>query len=542
LKDSTTGNRSNKVGLQTEAGEYCFLNTFESVIYKDADVKVEKKYEILLGETKYYAVKKKTETGELKIEEIKTDYGDEPQFPADADGWEWQKTDVWGTDPIEKLGTKSGVYWEKKWFDKTDNKNKDFTDDNIGMIRVIGRYWEEGKEENFKVKLKTGNNTEIKIKTIKPEKLLTEEQLDSYSKSKDVFDKEYSIDSLCIVYGGKYGIPPQMLKGQIYTESAKKDFGGTVGNGFAPSYRYEPYTTQFDKVLKSILKSDTNPFIVTETAMGKPGSAPVPTPLDHRHVLFNHYFQSPGKTVWEIIEENSSLVDVNNTSTTYGFQYKGTGKDSLKKGQLKSGVYSIVTDTYLHYLKGPKDKETGKRNGGYEDIIKNKYGLKPNESLSYAHQIEANDLARIATIDFLMNKFNGGLTNSIAQTRIASSYGLLQILYTTAYDEHNYPITNNDRPENLNEIKLAMDYAVEHLKKLFSDWNKFSLEVDNNWSSKYSGQLNSKYAIFPKPTAGFEQALSVMHYKWNPGEQENGYAIYHKKVLNNSKRFLPRSK
>lgn len=150
-------------------------------------------------------------------------------------------------------------------------------------------------------------------------------------------------------------------------------------------------------------------------------------------------------------------------------------------------------------------------------------------------------------IKYLRDEFtdevgNVGMKNMIAQTRIASSYGLLQILYTTAYDEHNYPTNNNDRPENLNEVKISMDYAVEHLKKLFNNYNEFSIETDNNWVSKFTGQLNKKYPLFPKPTAGFEQALGVMYYKWNPGENENGYAIYHKKVLNNSKRFLPRSK
>jgi len=528
----------NRLRITTEEGEYCFLSAFQSEKYKDVEVKVEKVYEILLGETKYFAVKRKTETGELKIEEIKTNYGEEPKFPADADGWEWQKSDVWGNDPIEKLGTKSGVYWEKKWFRGSDNSNQPLAD---GIIRLIGRYWEEDKEDDFKIKLKTNTNFGIELKIVRPAKLLSDGQSDNYSKARDVFDKEYSIDSLCIVYGGKYGIPPQMLKGQMYTESAIKDFGGNIGNGFAPSYRYEPYTTQFDKeVLKEILDANVNPFIVTNTSMGKPGAAPVPTPLEHRHVLYTHYFQYPGKTVWDIVKENSSLEDVNNESSLYGFQYKGTPPDELKKGQLKSNSYSIVNNTYQDFLKGPKDND-GKRMGGYEKAIKLKYKLDLNFELPLPQQIEANELARVATIDFLKNKFNGGLTNHIAQTRIASSYGLLQVLYTTAYKEHNYPTTYNDRPENLNEVRIGMNYAVEHLKKLFNNWNEFSLETDNSWSSNYSGQLNKKYAIFPKPTAGFEQAIGVMHYKWNPGEQKNGNATYHKKVLNNSKRFLPRS-
>jgi len=33
-----------------------------------------------------------------------------------------------------------------------------------------------------------------------------------------------------------------------------------------------------------------------------------------------------------------------------------------------------------------------------------------------------------------------------------------------------------------------------------------------------------------------------MHHFWNPGEHIGIYATYHKKVMNNSKKFLPRSK
>ncbi|OQA64951.1 MAG: hypothetical protein B6D44_16435 [Ignavibacteriales bacterium UTCHB2] len=156
-------------------------------------------------------------------------------------------------------------------------------------------------------------------------------------------------------------------------------------------------------------------------------------------------------------------------------------------------------------------------------------------------QTEANDSARVATINYLKYDYEGGLDSITAQTRIASSYGLLQSLYVTVEDEHNYPVTNSDRPENLNKVKLSMDYAIEHLKKLFNNFNGFSLKTDNNWISNYAGQLNIKYPIFSKPGPGFEQALSVMYYKWNPGEKENSNAVYHKKVLNNSKMFLPRS-
>ncbi len=487
--------------------------------------------EIMLGETKYFGVKEKD--NKYKIEEIPTKFGNEPKFPADSGGWVWQKTDMWGSNPIQKVGSKSGVYWEKRWYKSTDNTDVAFSDS--GMIRLIGRFWENGKEDSFKVKLKTIHNDSLEIKVTKPGKLLSDGQSKSYSLTKDVHDSTYSIDSICIHFGGKYGIPPQMIKGQMFTESATKNFGGNIGWGFAPSYRYEAYTVQFWDIVKNIVKADTNPFIVTNDAMGKLGSVGVPDSSEHMHVLFHHYFTTP-QTVWDIIEANSSLVDVNNKITTYGFQYKGTSPDTLRKYQLKSGTYSIVNDTYKDYLKGKK--VNGKRSGGYEDFVKEKYGLKVNEKLSKEQQTEANDSARIATINYLKNDYEG----VIAQTRIASSYGLLQSLYTTVLDEHNYPTSDSSRPENLNEVKIGMDYALKHLNKLFKNSNTFSLETNNNWVSNYAGNLSSKKSKFPKPDAGFEQALSVMYYMWNSGLNDGTYAVYHKKVLNNSKKFLPRSK
>ncbi len=537
----TSGPKEN----QTES-TYCYSGDYKTKLYNEAKLVEKNNYEILLGQTKYYGVKIKNDT--MKIVEIKTDYGKVPSFPSAGTGWNWIKDNsVWGNNPVsvdtgKNYGKKMGVYWEtdKPVWDGNTNKG------NLakGLIRLVGRYWTA--DSTYKVSLnanKDKKSVSIKIKIVKPKKLLTSEQTNNYIYAKDVHDSTYSIDSICFYYGGKYGIPPQMLKGQMFTESAKKNFGDTVGWGFAPSYRYEPYTTQFDKVVKNIVKADKNPFIVTDNAMGKPTAANVPTETEHKNVLRYHYFNKH-QTVWELVKENSSLEDVDHTNHTYGLQYKGTDKDTLKKYQLTSqGLYSAIDVTYADYLLGPKDKKTKKRSGGYEDSIRVKYKLKLKEKLSKSQQIEANDSAYIATINFLKNKFNGGLVNSRAQTRIASSYGLLQILYTTAEHDHDYPVTDTSRPENLNEVKIGMHYALENLKKLFKYNNKFSLTADNNWISKYHGQLSSRHPILPKPIPGFEQALSVMFYKWNTClHDSNNNAIYHKLVLDYSKQFLPRSK
>ena len=52
------------------------------------------------------------------------------------------------------------------------------------------------------------------------------------------------IDSLCIATGGKYGISPQVIKGQILTEATK------LNGVFYPSYRYEPFSKIFNGTRK----------------------------------------------------------------------------------------------------------------------------------------------------------------------------------------------------------------------------------------------------------------------------------------------------
>ena len=70
----------------------------------DVPVKGDESTEIMLGETKYFVVKKKELNGaieKIEIVEIPTDYGVEPDFPENAgEGWEWINDDVWGDDPV----------------------------------------------------------------------------------------------------------------------------------------------------------------------------------------------------------------------------------------------------------------------------------------------------------------------------------------------------------------------------------------------------------------------------------------------------------
>jgi hypothetical protein len=396
------------------------------------DVVVKQENEIMLGETKYYAVKKKTETGELKIEEIKTVYGEEPKFPADADGWVWQKTDVWGDEPIEKLGTKSGVYWEKKWFDKTDNKNKDLE---TGFIRLIGRYWEVGKEDSFKVRLKTINNDIIDIKVTKPYKLGNK-----YNTSKDVYNKSISIDSICIKYGGEAGIPPQFIKGQIENEAP----------GFFPPYRYEPISTELNNrnISGEIVskKWKNSPFFVTENSMGPGGDVPM-----HYNLKYISYFTTPTK-VWDILKKYSQIEDDNPSGDIILFCKKESGKLNFKKYGYKTAQKEY--DKILMHFQGVKSNPTE------EDYI----------------------AARDSTVKHFKYSWYGGLDNMYAQTRIFASYGLLQTMYETALNR-GYQEDSSHLPENLSINNIVWPLAIKHLIKLLSEI--LEENNNNNWASGY---------------------------------------------------------
>jgi hypothetical protein len=167
-----------------------------------------------------------------------------------------------------------------------------------------------------------------------------------------------------------------------------------------------------------------------------------------------------------------------------------------------------------------------------EKEIKFKYNINSDNELDINRQIEANNLARERFADFLKNDWNGGLKNVYAQTRIAASYGLLQNLYTTARSQ-GLSKNNDDRPELLNEPQ-GFIYNIYYYMFLFENNNGFPLSTNNNWVSSFK---NKPYGS-AKP--GFEEALKVIAYKWNPGEKDkNNKPIYHVDVFKNMNNFLP---
>jgi hypothetical protein len=129
---------------------------------------------------------------------------------------------------------------------------------------------------------------------------------------------------------------------------------------------------------------------------------------------------------------------------------------------------------------------------------------------------EAADSARNFLIRFLRDDFYGGFKNLRAQTRIASSYGLLQIMYTTSVDMGYDPFDPAKRPEDLNVTATLMTFAMQHQKSLIRRSLGTQVETGNNW---------------PK---GFESSLKEgILKKWNTVE------VYPDMVITKSQSYLP---
>ena len=419
---------------------------------------IKEKHDILLGESKYYyAVDDPSDPSALLIRESSAPITDAPaiaaEFSVDPIGPAlpattrlpaFQNSVITGSAATEKLG----VYWENKYPLWTPNNTFAGTMDlPRGVIRLVGRYWEEEKPL-YRVRLTASappdKEASIEIVVKKPGNLGT-----TYRKSKNVIDDEINIDDTCMVYAGKYGVPPQLIKGQMDQESGKYDFGGTIGKGFAPSYRYEPYTIQFWNW--TALRS-SKPFYVSETNINVPA---VPA---HNHVQVYPY-PFPNKSVWDMVYDHSQLVNevLDDEHRVYGIR-RTNGTMNFSPYKRVDSIYNEFLDVYLD-----------------DDVPIVEAAANANEDM----------------IEFLRDTWDGGvkggtkgLKNIKAQTRIASSYGLLQMTYPLALSR-TYPDDVNHLPENLNMtypiIDLCMVYQKDILKRRLTP----AVESANNWPEGY---------------------------------------------------------
>jgi hypothetical protein len=374
---------------------------------------------------------------------------------------------------------KNPVYWEDQR--PTYDRNAFTGSEKLpnGMIRLVGRYWEERK--TYKTTLTAhgsdGKSAAIDIEVKKPESLGS-----LYPKAKDVFNMLVDIDDTCITYGGKHGVPPQLIKAQMEEEAKTHDFGGLIGRGFAPAYRYEPYTYQF----KSWVRNRTrNPFFVTADKVNDP---PLP---DHKNVEVIPYLY-PNKTVWDIIYDHSQLVNdaADSSHRLYGIR---TYADTMN-----FSPYNFIQVRYDVFL------------NAYKTLL----------PLS-----QAASLANKAMATFLRDEWNGGvkngpkgLKNILAQTRIASSYGLLQVMYPTAINR-GYDENVSHLPENLNITPMFMRVCMPYQKTRLINNIGASADSGGNWPE------------------GFEKSFyDFVYSKWNTRKS------YPVEVFQKSRQYLPQPK
>jgi len=474
-------------------------------------------FTIMLGETKYFQLIEEIGCVDIngnqapptyKIKETKIkDNGEFDVAPNKV------TKDYWGESPISFVSgdkEKVCVYWEKRKSiyreDEGDAEtNGYYFSETIdpSIIRVIGRYW--NKNNKYKVKLKptipeTEKVPEINIEVVKPRSIG-----EAKDKMIDVKGEEYNLDNLIIEYAGKSGIPPQLIKGMIEKEST-----------FKPAYRWEPFfqvnsSMHKDGANKHWTMLNNSKFKISITTIGNPAA-----PNNHTNVFYgsnktdNKYWGYQG-TAWELFFNNCRDINSNAVSNIYQ-KKKGIWYDNALKGYSKSKQKAYTN---------LKSKNGDKLYFKYYPLPENFVGpILIDES-------KFEEIARNEANYYLQYEYmNGRLNDNDAQTRIASSYGLLQMLYTSATDLRDYPKNSSDHlPEYLNErirnIEFGTGYFADCVKKE-TDLQKYE---ENNWE------------------LGYERILEIGLIAYNQGYKNitrygrnNSYA---KGVYGFSEKYLP---
>jgi len=422
---------------------------------------------ILLGETKYYQARVNA-GGKMQIEEVKPGSDGIPHLNGGI------TTDIWGNNPVTpvKSGENVGVYWEKEkpvW-GTTQNLAK-------GLIRLIGRYWNKNNTNKFKLtaQSETGSvSIEIEIK--KPNLLGNNKLANQYRNGITVYSQTYNVDDICIYWGGIYGIAPQFIKGQYVQEGVYDNKLKVV----MPAYRYEPWSTEFSKRVEDL--KNTSHFVVSMENNNMGDGSPVP---DHQNTRYMSYETTP-QSVWYFINRYTNIIQ---DPPPYG-------------GNSLYGVKNSTGRLVFSNYKIPKYE--------YDRIRKTVY--KELNILTELEDFNANQKARLRFIEYMSKNFNGGLVNRSAQSRIASSYGPLQIMYTTALD-CGYPQSLTDIPENLNVLEDFFPFALKYFNSLL---NVESNNQDNNWDDGYENIMKATYHDWNRYITNYD--INVIKYgiQFNP--------------------------
>jgi hypothetical protein len=502
-----------------------------------AEIKDEE-IEIMLGETKYFQAQLNSETGKMKIFEIEVKLTGLEQSKGPAlDGFEWIETDVWNDNPttnylpIPSSPDYSPVYWEKGLY-PTYEENFDFIKMeplDPGLIRIMGRFWKEKDEnqsdEDYKnkytakltAKNENGLETSIKLIVIKPTKLGT-----IHNEEKDVKGNIYNLDDKIIKYAGEYGIPPQFIKADIQAE----------GN-FNPAIRYEPFWT-ISKLYK--LKMDSKELVNRQYVHDLLKSSPYKVTVNDKIYLEdNNTNPIPSIGSMDGLEEHNYITigPTNGDSPVYIPEYPGY------VGSIWDYFYANckTVNPNASFNIYPKKKPQWYENAitGWDDAFDigiedweefvHAIGLFFSEEfISYLLSDDIkNTFARSKANEWLSTEYKLGIfKKGIAQTRTASSYGMMQIMYATAKSERSY----GNKPEFLNEYEInftnSLGYLKTKLEELLSEINHKN-NIIEGLENFYIKSFNNYHGTSDK---NFE----------NVAEDNIDYGTY---VIDRNKKFNP---
>jgi hypothetical protein len=373
-------------------------------------------------------------------------------------------------------GDKLGIYYDEKLDEDGNSLRSD-------MLRITGRFWKQivSKNDKYVVEIAataSGRSGKIQFEVKKPARLFDEDVFDyPYDHTRNIRNEPLDIDSLCIWYGGRIGIPPQVIKGQMFQESDK------TGNQFNPSYRYEPWA-DYGFASKKLNPSHwkdyrKQPFWVTGE-LQKPMGLGKDVPMDHRNVRPLYY--------------TTDAMTIANYVIKYWPEYWKSAKSEMVEAKDLTQMWRAKFRTYfvqslLFPISPPYALPQQRATSDLQQCIKDKY-------------------------------------SDLAQTRKSASYGLIQLMYTTAFQPLGFnigkPIDGSSSPEELNdeviempfyqvftEKNLTLQLNEEHAPNL--NWN-WPGGWENTWknsfgpynrSDKYATDVfnNAKY-FYPQPQQG----------------------------------------
>ena len=342
-------------------------------------------------------------------------------------------------------GYKLGAYWERRTATTRNAASP--------VLRLVGRYWEEGK--TYSIKLTTigiSPSASKRLLVVLPKNLGG-----SHPTATDVKGNTFNLDSVIIAHAGQRGVLPQILKGIIQDE--------TVGK-FLPAYRYEPFTDMAE--VQNGVGSDVfmrSPYWVTTTSMGTPS-----IPTDHTVLIGARGATTYPKftRVWDFFQAHVDFYGLNHYRNSFHLETK----------------WKKIHENALLDFEG-----------------------KP------ARLIEDSTNARFYS--YLQFEWNGGMGSAVAQTRIAASYGIMQLLYSVSSVD-NYPQDASQRPEDISDYRIGMSFGVNHfVRGLSSVLGGTTRMASSDWVSGLENMYNSALAKY-NGGDGYVQRITTNSQNYYP--------------------------